>query len=137
MLGDSGMFRLNSTRYCCSTNVFSLVWGACTKCFTLGQAILFVYLLSALISSVCVSCAKGSFLTREQAKIQLAPRETARPASSEETAVVVGTLPTGKQQDFSRVMTRPAGRVMGCSKCHGSGQVGSRGDEKLTGRVRS
>ena len=26
---------------------------------------------------------------------------------------------------FSRVMTRPAGRVRGFSKCHGSGRVGS------------
>ena len=28
-------------------------------------------------------------------------------------------------QGFSRVMTRPAGRVSGCSKCHGTGRAGS------------
>ena len=39
-------------------------------------------------------------------------------------------------------MTRPVGRVMGCSKCHGSGRVGSDrvgsgGVQTLAGRVRS
>ena len=45
-----------------------------------------------------------------------------------------------KNQGFSRVMTRPAGRVTCCSKCHGSGRVESgrvKRFSNLVGRVRS
>ena len=42
-----------------------------------------------------------------------------------------------KLQGYSRVLTRPAGRVTGCSKCHGLGPVGSRSVQNLTGRVGS
>ena len=38
-------------------------------------------------------------------------------------------------QGFSRVMTRPAGRVRRCSKYVGSGRVRSGGVQNLTGRV--
>ena len=45
-----------------------------------------------------------------------------------------------KFQGFSRLMTRPTGRVKWCSKCHGSGQVGSgrvKRFSNLVGRVRA
>ena len=39
-----------------------------------------------------------------------------------------------KNEGFSRLMTRPAGRVTWCSKCHESDRVGS-GSANLSGRV--
>ena len=44
-------------------------------------------------------------------------------------------IPGGNSQGCSRVVTLPAGRVMRCSKIHGSGQVGSRSARNLMGRV--
>ena len=42
-----------------------------------------------------------------------------------------------KSQGYSRIMTRPVGRVKGVSKSRRSGRVGSKGFQNLAGRVGS